>query len=74
MFIQYGKKGIINMLIKEKVPLVRAKLRTDGSIHIPKGLVDAYRLDPKNVLVMGLFEILKDGDMSELSSFKVSFG
>ena len=62
------------MLVKNKIPVVRAKMRSDGSIMMPKGVRELLDMEHKDVIAFGLFEILKHGEVSELSSFTVSFG
>ena len=62
------------MLTKDRVPMVRAKLRSDGSLSIPKNIRKMLAMQHKDEVVIGVFEILKHGDISEMPSFSVSFG
>lgn len=62
------------MLTKDRIPMVRARLKTDGSLGIPKTVRDMLGMDIHDEIVIGVFEILKHGDISELPSFSVSFG
>lgn len=62
------------MLIKEKIPLIRVKLGSNGNLRIPKAVREMYGLEYSNDIVIGVFEILKHAEISKLPSFSVSFG
>ena len=62
------------MLVQNKIPVVRARVRSDGSIMLPKSVRELLDIEHKKVVAMGLFEILKPGEMSEITCFSVSFG
>lgn len=61
------------MMTKDRVPMVRARLRSDGSLSIPKNIRKMLAMNYKDEVVIGVFEILKHGDISEMPSFSVSF-
>lgn len=66
--------NITKMMPKDFVPLVRLKVNSNGSIHLPKKVLrDKFGLDKGSEMVIGLFEILEHGEISQLPSFDVKF-
>lgn len=61
------------MIPKDFVPLVRLKVQSNGNIHIPKALRDKFDIDKRADMVIGLFELLEHGEISQLPSFNVKF-
>ena len=62
------------MLTKDKVPTARVKLQGSGEVMIPKSIRDMLNIEYKDELILGIFEVLKHGESSEIPSFTVSFG
>lgn len=62
------------MLTKDKVPTARVKLQRTGEVMIPKSIRDMLNIEHRDELIVGIFEVLKHGEISELPSFTVSFG
>lgn len=62
------------MLTKDKVLTARVKLQRTGEVMIPKSIRVMLNIHHKDELVLGIFEVLKHGEISEIPSFTVSFG
>ena len=61
------------MIPKNHIPLIRLKVNSNGNIHIPKSLRDEYGVKHKSELVVGLFELLQHGEISQIPTFNVKF-
>ncbi|MCK4329768.1 hypothetical protein KAX02_07985 [candidate division WOR-3 bacterium] len=61
------------MIPKNIVELVRLKVDINGNIHLPKSMRKEYGVEHKTELMIGLFEVLNHGEISQMPSFDVKF-
>ena len=61
------------MTTKSIFEIVRLKVDANGNIHLPKALREEYGIDHKLEVMVGLFELLQHGEISQLPSFDIKF-
>ena len=58
---------------EDYIPLHRLRVGKNGNIHLPKALINKYGVEAKSELVIGIFELLQHGEISQIPSFNVKF-